>query len=93
MWSWASRIPMKPSPRHNSKLLKFSEPSLLCGKLWQRCKHRLIVNNIGSMMMTVKLVYKVAVMPTPPMLVTAMLVKLVAAVMEVVVVAAPAPGP
>jgi hypothetical protein len=80
---------MKPS-KHNVKLLKFSKPSLICSKLWWRCKHQLIVNNIDSMMMA-KLVYKLVVMPTPLMLVTTMLVKLVAMVMEVVVVAVLAP--
>jgi hypothetical protein len=34
MWSWASKMPpMKPSMRHNDKLLKFNELSLLCSKL------------------------------------------------------------
>jgi hypothetical protein len=42
-------------------------------------------------MMMAKLVYKLVVMPTPLMLVTTMLVKLVAMVMEVVVVAVLAP--
>jgi hypothetical protein len=43
------------------------------------------------MMMRVKLVYKVAVMPTPLMLMTAMLVKLVVMLMEVMVVSTPVP--
>jgi hypothetical protein len=51
MLSWASRMPLKPSPTLNDKLLKFSELSLLCSKLLQLCKHRLIINNIGNMMM------------------------------------------
>jgi hypothetical protein len=42
-------------------------------------------------MMMAKLVYKLVVMPTPLMLVTTMLVKLVAMVMEVVVVDVLAP--
>jgi hypothetical protein len=42
-------------------------------------------------MIMTKLVYKLVVMPTPLMLVTTMLVKLVAMVMEVVVVAVLAP--
>ena len=87
MWSWASKMTMKPATRHNDKLLKFSELSLLCSKLLQLCKHRLIVNNIGNMMMMAKQVYKVVVMLTPPMLVIVLLAKLVAVVMEVVVVA------
>jgi hypothetical protein len=87
MLSWASRKPLKPSPTLNDKLLKFSDLSLLCSKLLQLCKHRLIVNNIGNMMMMAKQVYKVAVMLTPLMLVIVLLAKLLAVVMEVVVVA------
>jgi hypothetical protein len=87
MLSWASRMPLKPSPRLNDKLLKFNELSLLCSKLLQLCKHRLIVNNISNMMMMAKQVYKVVVMLTPPMLMIVLLAKLVAVVMEVVVVA------
>jgi hypothetical protein len=79
-------MPLKPSLTLNNKLLKFSELSLLCSKLLQLCKHRLIVNNFGNMMMMPKQVYKVVVMLTPPMLVIVMLAKLVAMVMEVVVV-------
>jgi hypothetical protein len=74
-------MPLKPSPTLNDKLLKLSELSLLCSK------HQLIVNNIGNMMMMVKQVYKVVVMLTPPMLVIVLLAKLVAVVMEVVMVA------
>jgi hypothetical protein len=80
-------MPLKPSPTLNDKLLKFSELSLLCSKLLQLCKHRLIVNNISNMMMMAKQVYKMVVMLTPPMLVIILLAKLVAVVMEVVVVA------
>jgi hypothetical protein len=80
-------MPLKPSQTLNDKLLKFSELSLLCSKLLQLCKHRLIINNIGNMMMMAKQVYKVVVMLTPPMLVIVLLAKLVAVVMEVVVVA------
>jgi hypothetical protein len=76
-------MPLKPSLTLNDKLLKFSELSLLCSKLLQLCKHRLIVN----MMMMAKQVYKVVVILTPPMLVIVMLAKLVVVVMEVVVVA------
>jgi hypothetical protein len=76
-------MPLKPSLTLNDKLLKFSELSLLCSKLLQLCKHRLIVN----MMMMVKQVYKLVVILTPPMLVIIMLAKLVAVVMEVVVAA------
>jgi hypothetical protein len=87
MLSWASRMPLKLSPTPNDKLLKFSGLSLLCSKLLQLCKHRLIVNNIGNMMMMAKQLYKVVVMLTPPMLVIILLAKLVVVVMEVVVVA------
>jgi hypothetical protein len=46
----------------------------------------LIVNNIGSMMMMATQVYKVVVMLTPPMIMIVLLAKLVAMVMEVMVV-------